>query len=293
MSPRLYVIAASDAPIAAVFRRGPTEWWHVGRWNLDDGSYEPGAWLHGRLYPRRCDLSPDGGLLLAYVRKEAHAGFLGAGYESPDTYITISRLPWLSALAAWREGSTWGAGYRFTTEPSAIGKSILGDPDFGERPPVLKRYGIERYEVVQYAVERHRGWVERADSPPRSADDMWDQRRQAILTKPRPNGRQANLILRDQGLSTSGAIEYRAPLFWLSRGSDEELLDDVVWADWTPNGRLAVATNTGTLQLRDADSLQLVAVSEHALARLQPDPQPAPDWAQTWSQRSSSKGHKR
>jgi hypothetical protein len=35
-------------------------WTHVERWDVAAGSYEPGVWLHGRLYPQRCDLSPDG-----------------------------------------------------------------------------------------------------------------------------------------------------------------------------------------------------------------------------------------
>ena len=52
-APRIYGIVAQDAPVVAVFRRGPTEWAHIGRWDLERGCYEPGAWLHGRLFPRR------------------------------------------------------------------------------------------------------------------------------------------------------------------------------------------------------------------------------------------------
>ncbi len=46
--PRIYCLAATEAPVAAVFRRGPTAWSHVGRWDLAEGRYEPGAWLRGR-----------------------------------------------------------------------------------------------------------------------------------------------------------------------------------------------------------------------------------------------------
>lgn len=44
----------------AVFRRGPSNWIHVGRWDLAGRRYEPGAWMGGRIFPRRSDLSPDG-----------------------------------------------------------------------------------------------------------------------------------------------------------------------------------------------------------------------------------------
>ena len=44
-SPRIYCLPATKAPIAAVFRRGPTDWSHVGRWDLAARRYEPGAWL--------------------------------------------------------------------------------------------------------------------------------------------------------------------------------------------------------------------------------------------------------
>ncbi|MFP2924927.1 hypothetical protein ACLESO_06860 [Pyxidicoccus sp. 3LG] len=42
--PRLYAMVATRAPVAAVFRRGPAGYWHVGRWDLVSGEYEPGAW---------------------------------------------------------------------------------------------------------------------------------------------------------------------------------------------------------------------------------------------------------
>jgi len=58
--PRIYCIPATQAPVVALFRLGPTNWVHVGRWDLASKQYELGAWLGGRLFPRRSDLSPDG-----------------------------------------------------------------------------------------------------------------------------------------------------------------------------------------------------------------------------------------
>ncbi len=104
--PRLYALVATRAPVAAVFRRGPSEWWHIGRWDLATGDCEPGARLHGRIYPRRSDLSPDGTLLLAFIMGRTGPGFLEPDPPAwPDTYVSLSKLPWLTALAAWREGT--------------------------------------------------------------------------------------------------------------------------------------------------------------------------------------------
>ncbi|MCH8620434.1 hypothetical protein [Undibacterium sp. TS12] len=68
-SPRLFAIFAREAPVAAIFARGPTSWFHVIRWDTRHDSFESGAWIRGRIYPERCDLSPDGELLLYFVHQ--------------------------------------------------------------------------------------------------------------------------------------------------------------------------------------------------------------------------------
>jgi len=44
-APRIFAIPATDAPIVAVIRRGPSDWCHVGRWDLDAMDFQPGSWL--------------------------------------------------------------------------------------------------------------------------------------------------------------------------------------------------------------------------------------------------------
>lgn len=280
--PRLHVLLAARAPVAAVFRRGPSGWWHVGRWDLVSGDYEPGAWLHGGLYPRRCDLSPDGALLLAFVRKRTASGFLEAEAPAwPDTYVTVSKLPWLFALAAWREGTTWGRGYAFAEGPAAARPFVLGDAGAGDAAPLRRRYGIERYPVIQYAAERRRGWEEAPESPPREAGGAWDEQRSSVLVKERPRGR-GRLLLRDTGTQRGSTIEGRAPAFALEVRRRRVPLEDATWADWDPQGRLLVATRSGRLELRDADDRNLAPVRTHDLAQLRPLPRPAPEWATRW-----------
>jgi hypothetical protein len=108
--PRIYCIPASDAPVVAVFRRGPSNWAHVGRWDLAAGRYEPGAWLGGRIFPRRSDLSPDGQYLCYFAHKPS------ARWEHGEAYVAIAKLPWLTALHSFGTCGTWTRGYYFTQD---------------------------------------------------------------------------------------------------------------------------------------------------------------------------------
>jgi hypothetical protein len=107
-SPRLFIITAAAADIAVVFRRGPSSWWHLLKWDMTHDTFEPGAWLRGRIYPEKCDLSPDGALLLYFVHQGRK---FGTSYT--DAWTGVSRPPWLTALALWPWGTTYGGGGRF------------------------------------------------------------------------------------------------------------------------------------------------------------------------------------
>lgn len=113
--PRLFVIFAKSAHEAVIFRRGPTAWYHVIRWNTRNDTFFRGAWFKGRIYPEKCDLSPDGELLLYFVHqgRRVHTNYT-------DAWTAISRTPWLTAIGLWPQGTTYGGGGRFTDNRSAI-----------------------------------------------------------------------------------------------------------------------------------------------------------------------------
>ena len=67
MSVRLYAILARESHRAVVFRRGPSKQVLLVSWNTDTDAFTEGQWLKGRIYERRCDLSPDGELLLYFA----------------------------------------------------------------------------------------------------------------------------------------------------------------------------------------------------------------------------------
>ena len=277
--PAIHVIRAARAPAAVVFRRGPSRWWHIARWHLDTGDIEGGAWFHGTLYPRRCDLSPDGELLSYFALKSSHREFLGK--TGLQTYSAVSKAPWLFALAAWSEMGTWTRGYHFIEGSPDEGAYLIDFPEVGDLEPMKKRYRLVRTDPLQYTTELRRGWVEHEQCPPRKPSDMWDEQRSVILTRSSPDGKR-RLVLTDQGWEgrATGRVEGRSPLFRLEKGRKTTELPGAAWADWDSVGRLLIATREGALQIHNVESGALVR--EVGLDPLRPNPRPAPAWAQSW-----------
>lgn len=268
--PRLYCIPASEAPIVAVFRRGPSLWSHVGSWDLRSGAYESGAWLRGRIFPRRSDLSPDGRYLSYFAHKPT------ADWEHGEAYVAISKLPWLTALHAFATCGTWTRGYYFSADAD------------GERPNDVKLpipYSLRSIPVVQFANERRRGWHEAPDSPARHPEDHWDERRNARMRKAQPNGAHT-LCVESLGwaggeFTAAQAVDGLSVRYSLESSDDCTILDDLQWADWSADGLLLAATRSGRLQVRDLGAKSQL-VFDHDLAALEPNPQPAPEHATSW-----------
>jgi hypothetical protein len=114
----LFVLLARDRPVAVILRRGPSDWFHVISWDTARDRFEHGAWLRGRIYEDRCDLSPDGELLLAFVMQGRKSGS-----STTHAWSAVSRPPWLHALALWPQGTTYGGGGRFTGKRSLVLRS--------------------------------------------------------------------------------------------------------------------------------------------------------------------------
>jgi hypothetical protein len=270
-APRIYCIPATKAPVVAVFRRGPSDWSHVGRWDLARKRYEPGAWLRGRIFPRRSDLSPDGRFLAYFAHKP------DAAWEHGEAYVALSKLPWLTALHAFGTCGTWTRGYYFTEDCGC-------DQPEGAELPIP--YALRSVPVLQFANERRNGWQEAPDSPLRDPKDVWDERRNARMRKRQPGGRRE---LRVESLGWAGgefgvdqAVEGVRVLYSLESGGDLECLDDAQWADWDQCGRLLVATRGGRLQMRNLGAGRAEILFDEDLSLLEPNPAPAPSWAYHW-----------
>ena len=271
VAPRIYCIPATKAPIVAVFRRGPANWAHVGRWDLAERRYEPGAWLRGRIFPRRSDLSPDGRFLCYFAHKP------GAVWEHGKAYVAVSKLPWLTALHAFPTYGTWTRGYHFT-EPE--------DCEYPEGAKLPIPYGLRSIPVVQFANERQRGWDEAPDSPQRDPSDTWDQRRNARMQKGQPGGTG---VLCVESLGWAGgefgvdqAVDGLRVGYWLEADGEIELLHHIQWADWDRDGHLLVATRSGKLQIWNFHGSRPQVLFEADLSLSEPSPAPAPKWACRW-----------
>jgi hypothetical protein len=276
--PRLFCIPAARAPIVAVLRRGPSAWSHVGRWDVARGVYEPGAWIRANLYPQRCDLSPDGRWLCYFTLKSA------ATWAAGTTYIALSRLPWLTALAAWRTCGTWTRGLHFVDRRRTW---QVGSPDVGDAAACRRRFGLAGTRAATYAVERRRGWTETAASPPRDPSDPWEVRRAEHVAmekvRPRSDGKTRLVVqgsfaaFRSGGYGVTKTVQYS-----LVANGRIRPLAGVQWADWGHDGRLLIATADGRLQIADAAADAIAVAWEVDLAPLVPDPSPPPAVARRW-----------
>jgi hypothetical protein len=269
--PRIYCIPATKAPIVAVFLRGPTNWCHVGRWDLEERRYEPGAWLGGRLFPRRSDLSPDGRLLCYFAHKPS------ATWEHGEAYVALSKLPWLTALHAFRTCGTWTRGYYFTEDE---------DREHPEDTGLPIPYGLRPFSAIQFASERRRGWEEAADSPQRDPRNAWDEHRNARLQKRQPGG---DRLLCVESLGWAGgefgvdqAVDGLRVAYSLEVEGEVQLLHQLQWADWDRQGHLLVATRSGKLQVWGFDGGGPEVIFEADLSLSEPNPVPAPAGAQRW-----------
>jgi hypothetical protein len=262
----MFVLLAREADVGVILRRGPSAWWRVTLWDTKHDRFEGGQWFRGRMYPDKCDLSPDGKLF-----------FYFAGKHRPDdidtTWNAVSRPPYLTALALWPVGSTYGGRGVFLDS----GTLLLGalDPYDPEHPPGPLR-------VVEY------GSLKKGDAR-REAVACWQAGWESVLepgAATRCCGlrkRSGDLILGREVPADYFRPSRRRTLYTVYRPDGEAVaLFEAHWADWDRQGRL-VATAGGRVlegKLTSRGKLvwrQLAAMNEERPTRME-----APEWAQRW-----------
>lgn len=266
----VYVIQAARAPVAVVFRRRRSKWWLLSRWRLDTGELEPGASFQGTLYPRRCELSPDGELLYYFAMKGSPGTFVGQG-PGLKQFSAVSRAPWLTALAAWKELGAYTPGCHFV--PGGRDLGYLGPPQHGTAEPLLARYGLTRNDGGSYATERRHGWVA-----------LEEGRARIALARARPGGGGRLVLVDERGgaAKAPGLIEGARPCYHLELSDRRADLAEAVWADWGPDGALLLATRSGRLQIHAVQAEAPRLVREHDLTARDPAPTRSPEWARSW-----------
>jgi hypothetical protein len=107
---RLHVLLASQRPIGVVIRRGPAKSVCSILWNRANDKFELGQWMRGRIYERRCDVSPDGRHMIYFAMNGKWAS------ETKGSWTAISRVPWLKAEVLLGKGDCWHGGGLFTSK---------------------------------------------------------------------------------------------------------------------------------------------------------------------------------
>jgi hypothetical protein len=271
---------ATHAPVALILRRGPSTWWQLIKWDLEQLTLTPGAWLKGTLYPRRSDISPDGRLF----------GYFALRSSPPpwDTYFAVSKLPWLTALAAWHTGGTWTGGCQFFRNGQlAIAGCMDLQPFYGHYPKAVVGGMSTDWVRRDLQNEYKRGWQALADDPE-------DERRlylpatvtsAFLMRRPQPGRHGAALILAHAGVDFSQpGIEGVQIHYLREERSAGQLtpLPEAAWADWDGQGRLLMATRDGAVVISEAHGDTWVQTWAASLRDISPAPSEAPAWAQHW-----------
>ena len=232
---RLYCILARESPRAVIFRRGPTKQVMLAAWDTRTDEIEEGQWLKGRLYERRCDLSPDGKLLI----------YFGGNQKPPfGTWTAISKPPFLTALALWPKGDAWGGGGHFVTRARVRLNHWSNQMELADGFSIPKWLHIEPFGFRSGSGEDNPIWFERLTR------DGWKIVNERVLEKQHPTRRYTlRMTLRDM-------MERGGPWYVIDYDVTDEVADDVHvlertdWADWSNAGDLLFARRGSVYRMK-------------------------------------------
>ena len=260
------VLLARQANIGVILRRGPTQWWRVTLWNTKNDTFEGGQWFRGRIYPEKCDVSPNGKLFI-YFAGQWRPRNVAKGYDR--TWTAVSRPPYLTALTLWPEGSTWHGGGFFVDDTTLRINSMQDPtpthPDHPLGP--LKQLDGKAYAILTTSSE----------------DREW----------PRANPANIRLSCSVQSRHDPSRGPYfydfsRAAsrntytIFPASGPQDPIASFDAYWADLDQSGRLVATAGGRVLAGTITDRNQLLWSELANLSDEKPITMEAPDWAKHW-----------
>lgn len=291
---RLFGIVARAAPLVVIMRRGPTRWVRLLLWHTDTDVVESGQWFHGRIFERRCDLSPDGQLFVYFASKLS----VGGNQEHPTvgySWTAVSRPPYFIALKLWPKGDSWNGGGLFESNSTLLLNHHTASAE--------KKKRIARLNTISEPAPWYHFMTE--DGPiyhARLQRDGWQLTQQAhwdrphslleiqgtyifdppgIWEKPRPD---SPMLLR----MTEFGLDYRhmgekhvLDFSLISPDQPEILIQGAEWADWDQRGRLVYAKD-GQLFADDLSQPSLTPRLIADLNDMRPEPLVPPAWAKQW-----------
>jgi hypothetical protein len=281
---RLFMIFARKSPTGVIFRRGPSKWVQLVKWNTKTDTFESGQWFNGRIYERRSDLSPDGSLLIYFAQKISTHSKQDTEYTY--AWTAISRRPFLTALALWPKGDCWHGGGLFKNSrvvllnhgPSVAkphekhkphGLSVIPNPHAqGEDDPIFS----QRLEHDGWRLEK--AWrIENRRYP-----KLFHTIQPELREKANPSHPHVIQLTRSiERLDYSEVFAVRNV-----KQSFVTNLERASWADWDQQGRLAFARDGKILAASIKDTGRLEEKLLIDLNPSKPKPQPPPEWATKW-----------
>jgi hypothetical protein len=269
------VYPAAEAPIGVVLRRGPSDWSRLSVWHTETDAIEHGQWLRGRVYSRRCDVSPDGSLFAYFVHKAT-----GGPDVHADSWAAVSRPPYFTALALWAIGTTYFAGGHFIDGRTLYMSGVTDAPDIGAVPPWLRLSTDAPY------IDRTPEWTDRTVHVNRLLRDGWrpagdasDPRATWEHAAPSPDDDRVLVMAPalDADFSSYGGrnvddYALRTP------GGGLDVLGRATWAGFDHGGRLVMARD-GQIVERQRDRSERVIADFNDQS---PAPEAAPSWAGEW-----------
>ncbi|MCA8962663.1 MAG: hypothetical protein KDC38_19190 [Planctomycetes bacterium] len=172
-TPRLEILFARERPVALILKRSPRRWIQFLRWDLECDEIEPGSWLHTRLRPRYCDLSPDGRLFVYKSLRHDQ-------WNHWNTVVTaVCRPPWATALVGWTSYKGEGGG-RFDSNRCLVTHIHSPTSTIGSAPEWLT--------IEQQPLYSGDSTIDKVDATWVSSDGRRVEYRDGVLSAADPTG---------------------------------------------------------------------------------------------------------
>ena len=267
-----------------IFRRGPSKWVQLIRWNTDTDAFEGGQWFHGRIYERRCDLSPDGSLLVYFAQKLSARSVKEQEYTY--AWTAVSKPPFLTALALWPKGDCWNGGGLFQSNKALVlyrAEKVKAHPKHKPAKSLhvsfLDRGRGEDDPLFSDRLERD-GWILKQDW---KVENCWHPKwyrtlQPEVREKPNRSGRFTLRLVR-----SINRLDYAEEFLLIQGNKDAGMpIPRASWADWDQNGRL-VFCRGGKVFVSRPQGGELGTETELAdFNSSKPEPLPAPRAATLW-----------
>jgi hypothetical protein len=276
------MIFARKSPAAVIFRRGPSKWVQLVKWDTKSDAFEPGQWFNGRVYERRSDLAPDGSLLIYFAQKISARSMKDQEYTY--AWTAISKPPYLTALALWPKGDCWHGGGSFKNGRVVLlnHKPEVATPHKKHKPhrllviPNPQAHG-EDDPVFSQRLERD-GWKLIAPWKIENRGHGYHTVQPEIRERPNLSFTQVIQLTRSiERLDYSEEFVVRN-----LKPVHSVIIERASWADWDQQGRLVFARDGSIFAGSIGQSGEFVERQLIDLNRSRPKPLPPPEWATKW-----------